>query len=194
MSRASKKSQKSQPRMPLLAALLLGGIIGYETATYFPVEQAPLFAEHADVQVRFSPGGHCTQWVEETIAKAQKTILVQAYSFTSLPIAEALIAAHQRGVVVKILVDRSQLTGKYTQVQRVVDRGIAVAVDKVPGIAHNKVMVIDNDYVLTGSFNWTRAAETRNAENLILIKGEEVNRIYRTNWEQRASSASAVSF
>ena len=188
----SKPSKKSQPRRTLLAALLLGGIIGYETATYFPAEQAPLFAEHAAVQVRFSPGGNCTQWVEEVIAKAQKNILVQAYSFTSSSIAEALIAAHQRGVAVKILVDRSKLTGKYTQVQRVVDQGIAVAVDKVPGIAHNKVMIIDNDYVLTGSFNWTQAAETRNAENLLLIRGEEVNHIYRTNWELRASKASAI--
>ena len=176
----------------ILAALLVGGTLGYEAASYRYAAQTTAVSTNAVIQVRFSPGGHCTQFVKDTIAKAQKTILVQAYSFTSLPIADALIAAHQRGVAVKILVDRSQLAGKYTQVRHVTAQGIPVAVDKVPGIAHNKVMIIDDKYVLTGSFNWTQAAEKRNAENLLLIEDVKTNSLYKAAWHRRAAQAQAV--
>ena len=187
-----KAPKRHKKKSIILAAWLLGGILGYETASYRYAEQAALTSANAVIQVRFSPGGHCTQFIEETIAKAQNTILAQAYTFTSLPIADALIKAHQRGVVVRILVDRSQLTSKYTQVRYVAERGIFVAVDSVPGIAHNKVMIIDDHFVLTGSFNWTKAAETINVENLLLINDTKTNKIYKEAWHRRAARAQAV--
>ena len=186
MNRATQPS-KLKPVI-LLAALLVGAIVGCEACSDRYENNG------AVIQVCFSPEGHCTQLVEAAIAKAQKTILVQADYFTSLPIADALIAAHQRGVTVKLLVDRSQLTGKYAQVRHVMKQGIAVAVDKVPGIAHNKVMIIDDQYVLTGSFNWTEAAETRNAENLLLIKDSKTNSLYKAAWHRRAEQAQAPQF
>ncbi len=186
MNRATKPS-KLKPVI-LLAALLVGAIVGCEAC-------ADRYENNgAVIQVCFSPEENCTQLVEAAIAKAQKTILVQAYSFTSLPIAKALIAAHQRGIAVRMLVDHSQLTGKYSQVRHVMEQGIAVAVDKVPGIAHNKVMIIDDQYVLTGSFNWTQAAETRNAENLLLIDDPKTNSIYKAEWQHRAEQAQAPEF
>jgi phospholipase D len=192
-ARTPTKAAKIYQRKPvILAALLVGGIFGYEVASYRYAEQATLASASAVIQVRFSPEGGCTQFIKEAIAKAQQTILVQAYTFTSLPIAEALIQAHQRGVDVRILVDRSQLASKYTQVRYVVAQGIFAAVDVVPGIAHNKVMIIDNNYVLTGSFNWTKAAETSNAENLLLINDTKTNAIYKKAWYQRAKQAQVV--
>jgi phospholipase D len=176
----------------MLAVLLLGGILGYEAAAYRYAEQAALASANAVIQVRFSPGGHCTQFVKDTIAKAKKAILVQAYTFTSLPIADALINAHQRGVDVRILVDRSQLTSRYTQIRHIASQGIFVAVDSAQGIAHNKVMIIDDHHVLTGSFNWTKAAETINAENLLLINDTKTNAIYKKVWHRRAEQAQSV--
>jgi phospholipase D len=188
----TKASKKYQRKPVILAAVLVGSIFGYEVASYRYAEQAALTSSNAFIQVRFSPGGHCTQFVEKAISRAQKTILVQAYAFTSLPIADALIQAHQRGIDVRILVDRSQLASKYTQVRHVVAQGIFVAVDVVPGIAHNKVMIIDDNQVLTGSFNWTKAAEKNNAENLLLINDTKTNEIYKTAWHQRAEQAQPV--
>lgn len=140
------------------------------------------------IQVCFSPHGNCTQLIEQTLERAQKVILVQAYCFNSPTIADALIQAHQRGVTVKLLVDRLQHQAPKTQVPRLVAHGILVAIDKVP-VAHNKVMIIDDDYVLTGSFNWTVAAEKRNAENLLLIKDPQINSIYKQEWTKRAADA-----
>lgn len=176
----------------VLISLLVGGLTGYEATSLYHTTQVPLFSEQAVIQVRFSPKGNCTQFILDTISRAKESILVQAYSFTSISITDALIAAHNRGVEVKILVDRSQRTGRYTQVPRAVQAGIPVSIDIVPGIAHNKVMIIDNQYVLTGSFNWTRAAETRNAENLLLIKDPVTNNIYKTKWQERAANARAL--
>ena len=172
-----------------LAILLLGIIAAGESLGCLSKQPAP---EHELIQVCFSPGGQCTQFVEQAIAAAQRSILVQAYSFTSQTIAEALIAAHERGITVKILVDRSQLTARGSKVKLMVEKGIPLSIDVVPGIAHNKVMIIDNAYVLTGSFNWTHAAEYRNAENLLFIRDENTSKVYRDQWEERAEQAQVI--
>lgn len=177
------KTRKMHRYMLLVwSALFLSGIAGCEKRSY---RQAP----DEIIQVCFSPGGNCTKFVEETIAKAKKTILVQAYFFTSLPIANALIKAHQQGVVVHVLIDRSQVKYPYTKAYYMAKKGISVSVDKISGIAHNKVMIIDDNYVLTGSFNWTRAAEHCNAENLLLIKDTKTNQVYKESWCERAKHA-----
>lgn len=145
-----------------------------------------------NIEVCFTPGGECLRLIEKAIGQAEQQILVQAYYFTSSTISQALIAAHKKGVMVKILVDRSQLTQRGSQLKKLLQSGIVILIDKVPGLAHNKVMIIDDRYVLTGSYNWTRGAEHKNAENLILITDKTTNRAYQQNWEQRAQQATLV--
>jgi phosphatidylserine/phosphatidylglycerophosphate/cardiolipin synthase-like enzyme len=166
----------------LLAFLILGSVITSKSCSCSK-------REDQIVQICFTPGGQCRQLVEEAIGGAQHTILVQAYFFTAPTIAKALVAAHQRGVNVKILIDRSQLTKKNSQISFLLKKGIPVWVDMIQGIAHNKVMILDEDYVLTGSFNWTDAAQQQNAENLILIRDRHINQIYQENWERRMAQA-----
>lgn len=197
MEKKRRKKRTSFVKLPATIAisLFLGYliVIGQGSVTLKPAPLlAPISIAENSIQVRFSPGGQCLQFTQQAIALAQKTILVQAYAFTASPIAEALIAAHKRGVIVKVLVDRSQLTAKGSQVHRVLQQGIPASIDVVPGIAHNKVMIIDDHYVLTGSFNWSNAAETRNAENLLLIADPQVNKIYAANWQARAAYATPI--
>lgn len=192
MKKASKSFKQTgllnlQPK--LLPILLVGIIIARESLGCFL--RTPDSSPQA-IQVCFSPGGQCTQLVEQTIAEAENSILVQAYYLSSATIVNALIAAHERGVSVQILVDRSQLSAKGSKVRLVIEKGIPISIDAVPGIAHNKVMIIDDEYVLTGSFNWTVAAEHRNAENLLLIRDRSTNKTYRDNWEQRAEKAQVI--
>ena len=144
------------------------------------------------LQQCFTPGDNCTQSVIKTIEKAKKEILVQAYVFTSQPIAVALIKAHQMGIKVTLLVDQSQENYKKTQVYTMIANGIPVFIDKVPGIAHNKIMIIDDTYVITGSFNFTNAAEYRNAENVLIIKSKDNNSAYRKNFYTRARTAARL--
>lgn len=126
-----------------------------------------------NIEVYFSPGGGCTAAVVKEVGKARKEVLVQAYSFTSAPIAKALLEAHKRGVKVSIILDKSQRSEKYSSLTFFTHAGMDVKIDDAHAIAHNKVMVIDSETIITGSFNFTKAAEERNAENLLVIKNNE---------------------
>ena len=130
----------------------------------------------------FSPKGGCTEAVVKEIDAAKKTIIVQAYSFTSAPIAKALVEAHKRGVDVRVILDKSQRTEKYSSADFVLHAGIPIWIDAQHAIAHNKVMVIDGATVLTGSFNFTKAAEEHNAENLLVIRDKALAEKYAANW------------
>jgi len=114
-------------------------------------------------QVYFSPHGGCTEAVTGALAQAKSTVFVQAYSFTSAPIAKALVEAHRRGVNIQVVLDKSQRTEKYSSATFVYNNGIPCFIDAQHAIAHNKVMVIDARTVITGSFNFTKAAEDNNA-------------------------------
>ena len=128
----------------------------------------------------------CTNTVVDVLSSAKKTVIVQAYNFTSEDIAKALIAAHKRGVDVQIVGDRSVPTERSSQGQACVDAGIKVLIDKKHHIAHNKVIVVDGDVVITGSFNWTESAENNNAENLLVIRSDKIAAIYTANWKVHA--------
>lgn len=118
------------------------------------------------------------------IVQAKSEIFVQAYSFTSAPIAKALVDAHKRGVHVQIVIDPSQQKGRYRSADFTAHEGIPTYIDAIHAIAHNKVMVIDNTVVITGSFNFTRAAEEKNAENLFVITSKELAATYTDNWSE----------
>ncbi|MCC2646621.1 MAG: pld 1 [Rickettsiaceae bacterium] len=132
--------------------------------------------------VCFTPPQGCIKHIINTIESANNEVFVQAYSFTSGDITEALIQAHRRGIKVKVLIDRTSLTSRGSKIPLLINAGIPLSVCKVPGIAHNKVLVIDSKIVITGSYNFTNAAETRNAENLLIIKDEDLAKKYITNW------------
>ena len=141
--------------------------------------------DEIQMQVYFSPRGGCTAAIVDAIQAAKTEVLVQAYSFTSTPIAKALVDAHKRGVHVEIVLDRSQRsTKKYGSADFTAHAGIPTYIDAAHAIAHNKIMVIDKSIVITGSFNFTKAAETNNAENLLLIRSKELAKTYIENWER----------
>ena len=137
---------------------------------------------HTNWSVYFSPHGGCTEAVVGALSQAKATILVQAYSFTSAPIAKALVDAHRRGVNVTVVLDKSQRTEKYSSATFVRNSGIPCYIDAQHAIAHNKVMVIDGRIVLTGSFNFTKAAEEKNAENLLILQDQDLASKYGLNW------------
>jgi len=153
--------------------------------------------------VAFSPNGgsrlgygenDCADTVVEAIGHAKISILVQAYNFTSEPIAEALIAACKRGVSVKIIGDKSVPSEHGGKAAECADAGIVILIDHKHHIAHNKVIVIDDQTVITGSFNWTESAEKENAENLLVLHSDKLAAIYTANWNTHAEhSVSAES-
>ena len=160
-------------KVPVLLLLVACCLAGCQQQPSYPTA----------VEVYFSPKGGCTEAVAREIDAAKTTIIVQAYSFTSAPIAKALVEAHNRGVDVRVILDRSQRTEKYSSADFVAHAGIPTWIDAQHAIAHNKIMVIDGATVLTGSFNFTKAAEEHNAENLLVIRDKALAEKYVANWQ-----------
>ena len=104
---------------------------------------------------------------------------------TSISIIHQLKAAKDRGVLVRILLDGGNLSDNQQVLIELLKYGIDVRFDKMPGIAHNKVIIIDSKKVITGSFNFTSAADHRNAENVILIEDTDIASLYLKNWTNR---------
>jgi phospholipase D len=175
--------------VPAYLTFLIGLTLGF---ILYPTFYPPWLAsssEKAPLRVCFSPEGQCTDKIVDAIHSAQSSISVAAYAFTCPRIAEALRDAHKRGVDVQLLIDKSQLKEKYSQLPFLLKEGIPVFIDPAEGLAHNKIMIFDNRWVLTGSFNWTRAANLKNAENILLIDDPSLAQIYKENWENRVERA-----
>ena len=113
---------------------------------------------------------HCTDAVVRELSHAKQTIHVQAYSFTSAPIARALTDAEERDVKVIAILDASNRTRNYSAADLLAHEGIETYIDSRHAIAHNKIIVIDGATVLTGSFNFTDQSEEQNEENLLIIR------------------------
>lgn len=145
----------------------------------------PLPSLACDIQVAFPPDHGATELVVRTIESAHKTVRVAAYSFTSKPIALALLARSKLGVDVKVVVDKSQATARYTAATALANQGVPVRVDYQYAIMHNKFMVVDGETVEEGSFNFTAAAESKNAENAVVLKEcPEVAARYAGEWQR----------
>lgn len=144
------------------------------------------------IEVAFSPNGGGAALIIRTIGEAKKTIRVQAYSFTNADIAKALLDAHKRGVNVRVVLDKSQETEKYTSATFLANAGVPVRIDDDFAIAHSKIMILDEETVITGSFNFTKAAEEKNAENVLVIRGnKELAKLYLQNWQWRWDATEA---
>jgi len=135
-----------------------------------------------NIEVYFSPKGGCTEAIIAELNKAKTSILVQAYSFTSAPIAKALSDAKKRGVETKIILDKSQKTANYSEADFTAHAGIPTYIDAKHAIAHNKIIIIDGATVITGSFNFSKAAEEKNAENLLIVRDSKIAEKYISNW------------
>ncbi|MFA7496833.1 MAG: phospholipase D family protein [Acidithiobacillus sp.] len=144
------------------------------------------------IEVAFSPPGGATAAIVRALGEARQRVWIQAYSFTSAPIAKAVLAAARRGVNVQVVLDKSQRTQKYSVADFFANQGVPVYIDDQHAIAHNKVMVIDSGTLITGSFNFSKAAEQANAENLLIFRDNPVlQKLYADNFRFHLSHSTA---
>lgn len=128
--------------------------------------------------VYFSPDGGCESAIVHEFDMAKRTIDAAIYTFTSRPIAQALVAAKERGVIIRVIMDKSMLDDKFSKLRYLENHGINVVVHNPPGIMHNKMAIVDSHTVITGSFNWTASAQESNYENVIIIKSSRLAQTY----------------
>jgi phosphatidylserine/phosphatidylglycerophosphate/cardiolipin synthase-like enzyme len=104
------------------------------------------------------------------------------YIFTDREIALPLIKAQERGVKVRLYLDKDQVDYQYSQSRFLVQKGIKTRISSNKYIMHNKFAIIDNRILLTGSYNWTFSANNRNDENLMVIDDPELIEIFQNQF------------
>ena len=145
-------------------------------------------AAQATFEALFTPGDAIDVRLADLIDGAEHEVLVNAFSFTNRKIARALAAAQARGARVEIVADRGQTLGQAgSAVRDLARRGVPVWLDGNFAAAHNKVMIVDaatpHAALVTGSFNYTTAAQTRNAENVLIVRHDSALALqYRANF------------
>ncbi len=162
-------------------------------AMYSNIAGAGLMKPVATVQVCFTPYQNCTKKIVRLINHAKQSIFMQAYSFTSHPIAKALVRAKNRGIDVKIIFDKSNFNSTfYSSSRYLIREGIPSWKDYGLNIAHNKVIIVDRAIVETGSFNYTYSAQKHNAENVLIIHSSALAQKYLNNWYRRQAASARV--
>lgn len=173
------------------AALLLAGLLAVAGSSWAS-EPLTLNAQ-GQIQVAFTPGDDAGAMIVQAIAQARRQVLVQTFSFTHKAIAQALIDARRRGIDVQVLADPDQAEKIRTSlIDHLAANGVPVWFDGQHTSAHNKVMILDvglpSAAVITGSFNFTQAAQYRNAENVLLLRGNpNLTEAYAANWRRHRS-------
>ena len=130
----------------------------------------------------FSPVDGINQHVVDTINQAKQSIVFMAFSFTDDAIGQALIDAQARGVSVSGVVERQSANGTGSEFPILTDAGIDVLTDGNCYIMHHKTIVVDEQVVVTGSYNFTKSAEQSNDENLLIIDSPAFAREYTAEY------------
>jgi phosphatidylserine/phosphatidylglycerophosphate/cardiolipin synthase-like enzyme len=173
---------------PLINAFSLCLALAAASAAAAQTKPAPS-GSPAVIEVLFTPGDDAAGAIVAAVQRAKSEVLVQAFSFTNKQIARALQRAHARGVRVEVLIDQEQFERGAAFVARdLVAARVPVWLDAKHAAAHNKVIIIDAQdqaaTVISGSFNFTQAAQKKNAENVLFIRADAaLTRAYRNNWQ-----------
>ena len=124
----------------------------------------------------------CEKTIVHLINKATTNIFIQAYAWTSSPIAKAISDAKARGVEVKAILDKENEHKHSSAMKLLLDNQIDVRIRHISGISHNKIIIIDEKIVITGSYNFSKAANEKNDENIVIIHNTTVADRYVKNW------------
>jgi phosphatidylserine/phosphatidylglycerophosphate/cardiolipin synthase-like enzyme len=196
MPRSKKKATGFLLPLPAsrwtLSSVIVGVLVllSYEAVHEFAFPVIVHDASHTTIQACFTPGMGCQKRLIRILDAAKEEILVETYSFTATPLMDALVRAKKRGVSVSVIADHGQRTAPHSKISELKKAGIPVLYDHSVAIAHNKVMIVDRETVVTGSYNFTNAAEHRNAENMLIIQNSTLVGQYIKNWTSRQSAAS----
>jgi phosphatidylserine/phosphatidylglycerophosphate/cardiolipin synthase-like enzyme len=183
--------------MKILHSVLLAASLAL-VAPAFGFDTARIIPATGTIEFAFTPGDDAAGLIVRTVDAARAQILVQAFSFTHREIADALIRAHRRGLDVQVIADRDQTDLiESSAMQHLIEAGLPVFTDADHSAAHNKVIIIDHNAkqptLITGSFNFTFAAQNRNAENVLVLHGNpDLTRAFFDNWQQHREHAIAV--
>jgi phosphatidylserine/phosphatidylglycerophosphate/cardiolipin synthase-like enzyme len=138
------------------------------------------------VSTYFSPNRGGAQTVIGFIDRCENTIDAAVYCITHDEISDALIRAHNRGVVVRVITDKTQAAGRWSDDEKLEEASIPLKRGGYHwrGSMHNKFIIGDDSAIGTGSFNWTKNADQKNAENFVIIRLRYVVKEYQEEFNK----------
>ena len=139
-----------------------------EEVTRVLMAQAAAETEVLPPESHFTPGDDCPQRITQLIQSTRQDLDICVFTITDDRLAEALMAAHKRGVSLRIITDNEKAYDPGSDVLRLQAAGINVKVDQTPFHMHHKFALFDRQLLLTGSYNWTRGAARDNLENFVV--------------------------
>ncbi len=174
------------------AALAFALVAGAAIAAPAPSADAGRAAP-ARVEAFFTPGDEVDRAIASRIDAARRDVRVAAYLFTNRRIASALVRAAKRGVAVDLVADAAQhASGGLPRVRELDRAGVRIWLREGLAAFHHKFVVVDGEVVVTGSFNFTQAAQDRNAENVVIIESREVAGRFLAEFERHRAAASRL--
>jgi phosphatidylserine/phosphatidylglycerophosphate/cardiolipin synthase-like enzyme len=136
------------------------------------------------VEAHFSPGEACCRRIMGLLRGARRQAELCVYTITDDRITGEVLAAHRRGVAVRLVTDNEKAYDPGSDTLQLARAGVPVKVDDSPYFMHHKFAIFDGDTLLTGSYNWTRGAADNNEENLILSNDRRLLTAFRGEFER----------
>ena len=168
---------KTRQRLAVFLCLLILATVSWWQSVQAEPQPAEILA------IYFTPPAGAASGLIKQIDGAKKSIKVMAYGFTAKNLAEALVRAKRRGVEVSLIQDEKSSQNNRETLPILLAGGVEVRSDGKHAIQHNKVILIDDDIVITGSYNFTNSAEKRNAENIMIVRSNYAAKRYADNWK-----------
>jgi phosphatidylserine/phosphatidylglycerophosphate/cardiolipin synthase-like enzyme len=137
-----------------------------------------------NAEVYFSPGSACADRLIGLLTGLQHAADLCNFTITDNRISRAILAAHQRGIRIRIVSDDWKATDLGSDIEHLERAGIPVALDSSPAHMHHKFALFDSRLVATGSYNWTRSAAQENQENLVVTDHPELLKRFSQEFER----------
>lgn len=137
------------------------------------------------IQVVFtSEDGALEQAIVPLVASAQSSVRFLAFSFTDFPLANAMITRAQGGVNVAGVYEKVGSDTDAAEFKTLFCGGVPVRKDGNSSFMHNKIIIVDERFVVTGSMNYSTSAEESNDENVIILDNPEIANLYLQEFDR----------
>jgi mitochondrial cardiolipin hydrolase len=131
----------------------------------------------------FSPGEDCRRQLLDLLIAARETLDISVFTISDDRLSEAIIAAHKRGIQIRLITDNDKAQDQGSDIFRLMDHGVEVRMDNSAYHMHHKFAVVDKRVLVNGSFNWTRSATDYNQENILVTDEPKLVTAYLTEFE-----------
>jgi phosphatidylserine/phosphatidylglycerophosphate/cardiolipin synthase-like enzyme len=136
------------------------------------------------IKVYFSPGPDCLNAITETLRSAKNNVEICVFTISDNRIVDTLKDLFYSGITIKIISDNDKRYDTGNDIDYLADLGIQIKLDTTTAHMHHKFAVIDEKYTITGSYNWTRSAESENYENVLITDNKDVAKAYNKEFNK----------